>query len=145
MPGFSFLEVPAERHGELCELQRAYKAEIGEAAPSEADLRRMEDAIKRRAIVFFGCVSQGRLVAVCSVSNTFSTYSYEAAGVFEDFYILPEYRHQGIARRLAAYAFEQSGVSSMTVGCAACDRDMYQAIGFSVPLGHLLAYSREGE
>ena len=28
-----------------------------------------------------------------------------------------------------------------TVGCAPCDRGMYEAIGFRVPLGTLLAWS----
>ena len=60
--------------------------------------------------------------------------------MFEDFYIRPEYRHQGIARALARFAFAESGVSSLTVGCADCDLPMYRSLGFTVPLGNLLAY-----
>ena len=70
----------------------------------------------------------------------FSTFDYRPSGVFEDFFILPPYRHQGIARQLVETAYRESGVSTMTVGCADCDRDMYKALGFSVPLGNLLAY-----
>ena len=70
----------------------------------------------------------------------FSTFNYQRSGVFEDFYILPEYRHRGIARALVQYAYRESGVASLTVGCADCDVGMYQALGFSVPLGHLLAF-----
>ena len=44
---------------------------------------------------------------------------------------------------LVAYAFEQSEVSSLTVGCADCDVEMYQAIGFQIPLGNMLAYGGE--
>ena len=60
--------------------------------------------------------------------------------MFEDFYILPQYRHQGIARKLVQFARTESGVQSLTVGCADCDKAMYQALGFSVLLGNLLAY-----
>lgn len=42
--------------------------------------------------------------------------------------------------REVQFAWRESGVSSMTVGCADCDADMYQALGFSVPLGNLLAF-----
>ena len=69
----------------------------------------------------------------------FSTFDYSASGVFEDFFILPEYRHRGIARKLVEYAYRESGVSSMTVGCADCDLEMYKALGFTIPLGNLLA------
>lgn len=43
--------------------------------------------------------------------------------------------------RLVRFAREESGVSTLTVGCAPCDRGMYEAIGFRVPLGTLLAWS----
>lgn len=59
----------------------------------------------------------------------------------EDFYIRPEFRHKGIARKLVAFAWEQSGVGSLTVGCADCDVEMYKAIGFEIPLGNMLAFS----
>ena len=62
------------------------------------------------------------------------------SGVFEDFYILPGYRHKGIARQLVLFARRESGVSSLTVCCADCDVPMYEALGFSVPLGNLLAF-----
>ena len=64
------------------------------------------------------------------------------SGVFEDFYIQPAYRHQGIARKLVSFAYEQSGVGSLTVGCADCDVAMYQSIGFKLRLGNMLAFSK---
>ena len=80
------------------------------------------------------------MVACCSVSPTFSTFDYRRGGVFEDFYVAPAYRHRGIARKLAAFARQESGVSTLTVGCADCDLDMYRALGFTIPLGNLLAW-----
>lgn len=121
-------------------LQRAYKREIGEEAPTEADFDRLAGAIEAGQILFFGCFAEGEMVACCSVSPTFSTFDYRRGGVFEDFYVAPAYRHRGIARKLAAFARQESGVSTLTVGCADCDLDMYRALGFTIPLGNLLAW-----
>lgn len=121
-------------------LQIAYKKAIGEDEPQNSDLEALKCAMKYGRILFFGCRENGQLVGCCSVSITFSTYCYAASGVFEDFYILPAYRHRGIARKLVRYAYENSGVSSMTVGCADCDLPMYQSLGFSIQIGHMLAF-----
>ena len=59
---------------------------------------------------------------------------------FEDFYIVPEYRHKGVARQLVAFAYRESGIGSLTVGCADCDIKMYQSLGFTIPPGNLLAF-----
>ncbi len=124
----------------LIPLHKAYKEAIGEDAPNDDDLSALKSAIETGRILFFGCLESGRLVGCCSVSITFSTFCYGPAGVFEDFFIFPAYRHKGIARALVRFAYEHSGVSSMTVGCADCDLPMYQALGFSIPIGNLLAY-----
>lgn len=124
----------------LVPLHIAYKEAIGEAAPTDAELSDLTDAIASERILFFGCRIDGQLVGCCSVSITFSTFCYGPSGVFEDFYILPAYRHSGIARALVHFAFEHSGVRSMTVGCADCDLPMYSALGFLIPIGNLLAY-----
>ncbi|MBQ6257302.1 MAG: GNAT family N-acetyltransferase, partial [Clostridia bacterium] len=89
--------------------------------------------------LFFGCFDNGKLVACCSVCRTFSTFDYLPGGVFEDFYIVPDHLHRGIARKLVQFAYEESGISSLTVGCADCDVEMYKAVGFSVRLGTMLA------
>lgn len=68
--------------------------------------------------------------------------NYGETGIFEDFYIKPEYRHKGIARKLVAYAYEVSQASSLSVGCADCDIQMYNAIGFSIPLGNMFAFEQ---
>jgi len=125
---------------QLWELHRAYKAEIREDAPSGEDRERLRAAMEQDRILFYGVWDEDKMVGCCSVTVGFSTFNYQASGVFEDFYILPEYRHHGIARQLVQYAFRESGVRSLTVSCADCDVKMYQSLGFSVPLGNLLAF-----
>lgn len=135
-----FVEIKPEMFDELEKLQKAYKAEIGEQAPTENNLKSLRKAIEQEQIFFYGCICEKVLVACCSICTTYSTFNYEKAGVFEDFYIRPEYRHKGIARKLAVYSYRQSKVSSLSVGCADCDVEMYKAIGFCIPLGNMLAF-----
>lgn len=124
----------------LWELQKAYKAEIGEDMPTEQDLNQLKEAIEEERILFYGAWDGKTLAGCCSITIGFSTFHYAASGVFEDFYIRPEYRHKGIARELVKYARQNSGVESLTVGCADCDVEMYQSLGFSIHLGKLLAF-----
>lgn len=136
-----FVRIDRERFPELWALHQAYKAAIGEDAPTDRDRDSLREAMARGDILFYGCLGDdGTLIGCCSVSPTFSTFRYSRAGVFEDFYIAPAWRRRGIARKLVAFAAAESGVGSLTVGCADCDRDMYKALGFSVELGHMLAY-----
>ena len=135
-----FRRITASEIDELWELQKAYKSEIHENSPTDADRERLAEAIREGKIRFYGAWNETVPVGCCSVTMGFSTFNYAESGVFEDFYILPQYRHQGIARKLVQFARTESGVQSLTVGCADCDKAMYQALGFSVPLGNLLAY-----
>ena len=80
------------------------------------------------------------MTGCCSITIGFSTFNYEQSGVFEDFYICPQYRHKGIARELIKFSYIDSGVKSLMVGCADCDVEMYRALGFSIRLGNLLAF-----
>jgi len=124
----------------LWDLQKQYKAEIGEDEPSDDGKERLADAIDKGMISFYGVLNNNTLIGCCSITVGFSTFDYHSSGVFEDFYICPEYRHQGIAHQLVEFAYHESGVSSLTVGCADCDVQMYQSLGFSIPLGNLLAF-----
>ncbi len=135
-----FVEIKTKNIEELMNLQKAYKAEIGECLPTNDELKRLRNAIENKQIHFYGCICDNTLIACCSICITYSTFNYNKAGVFEDFYIKPDYRHKGIARKLVSYAFEQSGVSSLTVGCADCDVQMYRALGFKIPLGNMLSF-----
>ena len=132
--------ISVSRIHELWELHLAYKAEINEEAPCDADRESLEEAIRENRILFYGAWDGNTLAGCCSVTIGFSTFNYAASGVFEDFYIRPQYRHQGIARKLVRLARDESGVGSLTVGCAGCDVLMYQSLGFSIPLGNLLAF-----
>lgn len=135
-----YRKIEASQIHQLWELQKAYKAEIGEDEPGEQECARLTAAVQKGQITFFGAYDQEALIGCCSITVGFSTFDYSPSGVFEDFYIRPEYRHKGIARQLVRYAYQESSVSSMTVGCADCDVQMYQALGFSIPLGNLLAF-----
>ena len=135
-----YRRISVSQTDQLWELQKVYKAAIHEDAPAEEDFRRLRLAVEKKQILFFGAWNKEVLVGCCSVTVGFSTYNYQPSGIFEDFFILPEYRHRGIARELVRFAYRESGVRSLTVGCADCDLPMYKALGFSVPLGNLLAF-----
>ena len=136
----NFVKIETKDFEELKKLHTAYKLAIGEDTPTDADFKCLHKAIENEEIQFYGCKYEENLIACCSISTTFSTFNYEKSGVFEDFYIRPEFRHQGIARKLVAFAYEQSGVGSLTVGCANCDVEMYRASGFEIPLRNMLAF-----
>lgn len=123
----------------LWNLQERYKAEIGEDKPTDEGKEHLADAMNKGAIHFYGVWKDKLLIGCCSVTVGFSTFDYKPSGVFEDFYIRSEYRHQGIARRLVEFAYRESGVSSLTVSCADCDVQMYHSLGFTTALGNLLA------
>lgn len=82
----------------LIPLHLAYKSVINEDPPSENDPDTLKDAVETGRMMFFVCRESGKPVGCCSVSITFSTFCYGPCGVFEDFFILPEFRHRGIAR-----------------------------------------------
>lgn len=124
----------------LCKLQRAYKQAIGESTPTESDLQNLQIAITNGKIEFYVCEHDGKLVAMCSICKTFSTFNYQPSGIFEDFFIIDEYRHKGIAKKLVRFAFEQSNVSTLIAGCADCDIELYKALGFKICIGNMLSY-----
>ena len=136
-----FIEIADDDVRRLWPLHAAYKREIGEDAPPDGAMESLAAAVRAGGIRFFGCEDGGRLIGCCSVAPVYSTFNYATGGAFEDFYILPEARHTGVARKLVRFAVERSGVSSLTVGCAECDLEMYRALGFRVQLGRLLAYA----
>ena len=135
----NYTRIEAAQIDDLWQLQLAYKKEIGEDKPSMEACDSLSAAIKSGIIEFYGAWDRDRLVGCCSVTKGFSTFNYGTSGVFEDFYIVPENRRKGIAREIVRFAYENSGVESLTVACADCDLDMYGALGFTIRLGNLLA------
>ena len=136
----TYRKINASEIDALWELQKEYKAEIGEDEPDNTGKKNLADAISKETILFYGVWKENSLIGCCSVTVGFSTFDYMPSGVFEDFFIRSAYRHQGIARQLVEFAYRESGVSSLTVGCADCDVQMYQALGFTSTLGNLLAF-----
>lgn len=135
-----YKEIDASHIDLLWELQKQYKAEIGEDIPNDISKKRLKDAISKREILFFGAWKGDALVGCCSITVGFSTFDYMPSGIFEDFFICPDFRHKGIARQLVQFAYKSSDISSMTVACAQCDIQMYKSLGFSIQLGNLFAF-----
>ena len=82
-------------------------------------------------------------MGMCSVAKCFSTFACTDTGVFDDFYIEPVFRKNGVARKLAQAAQDwckEKGLASLTVCSAPCDEGMYQALGFDVRLGSTFAH-----
>lgn len=135
-----YIRITNDNMDGLKALHIGYKQEIGEEPPTDENFDSLSEAIEKGQIIFYGCTDDGKLIACCSITPTYSTFNYQTGGVFEDFYIVPEYRHKGIARQLVRFAYQESGVGSLTVGCADCDIKMYQSLGFTISLGNLFAF-----
>ncbi|MFQ6964122.1 MAG: N-acetyltransferase family protein [Oscillospiraceae bacterium] len=99
--------------------------------------------MKDGRITFFLALCGDHAVGMCSTAKCFSTFACTDTGVFEDFYMEPEFRRKGIAHMLAQAAQKwsrENGLASMTVTCAPCDEGMYQALGFELRLGTTFAH-----
>lgn len=133
---------------QLKKLENGFLCEIGEDMLTEEKKRRLEQAVSNGEITYFLAKRGYRAVGMCSVATAFSTFACGNTGVFEDFYIEPVFRGKGIARLLAEAAQKwcrENGVASLAVTCAPCDEQMYQALGFHVPLGRTFAYPAGGD
>ena len=127
----------------LLPLLEAYIREIGEGSLAEGSAGRIGEAIDNGKISFFVAEEDENLVGMCSLSIAFSTYSGGRPwGIFEDFYIVPERRKEGIASQLVTHVFREAAkkdCSSVTVGCCKGDVPMYEHLGFNVKLGYMLS------
>ena len=127
---------------QLMKLENGFLTEIGEEPLSEKKQQRLKEAVGDGKITFFLAKRGYRAVGMCSVSPCYSTFSCAESGVFDDFYVEPAFRRQGIARQLVSAArnwAEENTLSGLTVGCADCDAEMYRALGFETRLGTMLA------
>lgn len=133
---------------QLKKLENGFLREIGEDVLTEEKKRRLEQAVSNGEITYFLAKRGYRAVGMCSVATAFSTFACGNVGTFEDFYIEPVFRGKGIARMLAETAqkwCEENGIASLSVTCAPCDEQMYQALGFQIPLGRTYAYPANGD
>ena len=90
--------------GALEGLENAYLTEIGEAPLSEDARARLSDAIRAGRIVFVVARVRNRAIGMCSVTRCFSTFACADIGIFEDFFVEPNFREKGVASRLASAA-----------------------------------------
>lgn len=133
---------------QLKKLENGFLREIGEDVLTEEKKRRLEQAVFNGEITYFLAKRGYRAVGMCSVATAFSTFACGNVGTFEDFYIEPVFRGKGIARMLAETAQKwcgENGIASLSVTCAPCDEQMYQALGFQIPLGRTYAYPARGD
>lgn len=133
---------------QLKKLENGFLREIGEDVLTEEKKRRLEQAVFNGEITYFLAKRGYRAVGMCSVATAFSTFTCGDVGTFEDFYIEPVFRGRGIARMLAETAQKwcgENGIASLSVTCAPCDEQMYQALGFQIPLGRTYAYPARGD
>lgn len=139
-------KIAAKDSSAITSLIKNYKQAIGEAELTPAQYAELNRAIAAGEITFFLAFENDILVAMCSLSKTFSTFSCSYSGVFEDFYILPEYRGKGLAKLLTKHVFDYctaNGITSLWVGSADCDLEMYKHLGFALNLGNLLTWTAE--
>lgn len=137
------LAAPDDR--QLKKLENGFLREIGEAPSTEEKQKQLAHAIQDGKITFFVAKRGYRAVGMCSVSRCFSTFTCTDVGIFDDFYIEPAFRKKGVARKLAQAAQKwsrENALASLTVTCAPCDEEMYQALGFDAHLGRTFAYLR---
>lgn len=126
----------------LWALENQFLTEIGEKPLDKARQDRLETAMKDKQIIFFVAKRLNQPIGICSVSACFSTFACNISGVFDDFYVAPGFRRQGVARLLVSAAqgwCQAHGYASLTVGCSACDIPMYRSLGFETELGAMLA------
>ncbi len=129
---------------ELWLLENEFLNEIGEKPMTDNSKERLIEAIQAEKIFFWIAKMDGRPVGMCSVSPCFSTFACKSCGVFDDFYVEPHHRKQGVARLLAATTQKwcrEKGYASIMVGCCKEDVGMYQTLGFDVELGTMLVHN----
>jgi GNAT superfamily N-acetyltransferase len=143
---FEYEELQERDFPQLLALVYKYKREIGEPPMTKAQQAALLEAVAGGRIRYFAAKRKTRVVGICSVCRVFSTYRCRDAGVFEDFYIEPVFRGQGVARKLTGCmqnACASEGMASLWVGCSPGDAPMYRALGFTTPLGNLLTWNWE--
>lgn len=128
---------------QLKKLENGFLEEIGENPFTEEQQDELARAIRDGKITFFLAKRGYRAVGICSVARYFSTFGCSESAVFEDFYIEPVFRKKGIAKKLLKAVQEwctENGIKSLTVCCSPCDEEMYQGLGFDIPIGRTYSH-----
>lgn len=135
--------LPDPGNWQLKKLENSFLTAIGEPILTNEREQQLKKAILDGRITFFVAARGYRYVGMCSIARCFSTFACADTGLFEDFYIEPAFRKQGVARQLTAAAqawCRARGLTSLTVCCAPCDEALYRSLGFEVRLGATFAY-----
>lgn len=119
----------------LSRLQRAYKVSVHESLPKPDQLDRLKAAMEKGCIEFYGAFDREKLVGICSLCRTFSTFRYECIGVLEDLYVLTDYRGKGVAKELVDEIYRQAGLSTLSVTCSEENLPLFRSFGFRYDLG----------
>ena len=122
----------------LSTMLNSFRTEVGQLPPTTEEWCRLRDAIEKDYIRYFIAYLDDAPVGLCSLCPYYSSIRSCPSAVFEDFYVRPEARSQGIARILVKYAADTVrswGGRAMSVTCPPDDEAMYQALGFSDELG----------
>lgn len=126
-------------------LLNEYKRAIHEDELTEDQFVALREAIEKDRITFYVATVESEIVAMCSITTAFSTFNCKQMGIFEDFYIKPTHRGTGVASKLVEFVFselEKQDITSVWVGSADIDVEMYKHLGFNIPLGNLLAWCK---
>ncbi len=135
-----------ENFDKIIPLIQDYKKSINEDVLKDIQFLDLKKAIIDNRITFYVAMKDETIVGMCSISTVFSTYKCEYIGIFEDFYIMPEYRKKGLAKSLTKFVFNDmktKNINSVWVGCSNVDIEMYMHLGFDIKLGNLLTWSVE--
>lgn len=123
-------------------LMNGFKQAVGEEPLTQLEWASLRTGIEADCITYYIAWQGERAVGMYSLCRGFSSFKCAPCGIFEDFYVLPEERGTGVARMLAEHAADTvrswSG-RTLTVSCAACDREMYGALGFADEIGITLS------
>ena len=71
-----YIRVTKDNMVELKILQLGYKQEIGEDSPTDENFDSLCEAVAKGQILFYGALDEGRLIACCSITPTYSTFNY---------------------------------------------------------------------
>jgi len=131
---------------DLRTLQLEFSRSIGEAEPDGDAFDRIAAAIEAGQIHFMLAREGDRPVGTCSLTIGFSTYGAAPFGVFDDFYVVPDRRKTGLARRLVdavLAAARERGCRSVLGGVSDGDVEMWKHFGFR-KIGNMMATDLPG-
>ena len=137
-----------ENFDKILSLLQEYKKVINEKSIDDKQADKIKNAILNGSIIIYTILEGDEIIGMCSISTIFSTYRCETIGVFDDFFIKPEYRKKGYARELVNFVLSDmkaKKINSIMLGCSDIDKEMYKSLGFNMEIGNLLSWDGESK